>query len=85
MHIIIMMIRKVGSLMSMGYEMTILLYNPSTYETADIISSYIYRIGLLEQDWSYSTAIGLFNSIINFTLLIITNKLSKRYSETSLW
>ena len=83
--IIIMLIMKVGSLMSMGYEKTILLYNPSTYETADIISSYIYRIGLLEQDWSYSTAIGLFNSIINFTLLIITNKLSKRYSETSLW
>ncbi|MDO5417697.1 MAG: ABC transporter permease subunit [Lachnospiraceae bacterium] len=83
--IIIMFIMKMGSLMNMGYEKTILLYNPSTYETADIISSYIYRIGLLEQDWSYSTAIGLFNSLINFALLIITNKLSKRYSETSLW
>ncbi|WP_415068327.1 ABC transporter permease [Lacrimispora sp.] len=83
--IIIMFILKMGSLMNMGYEKTILLYNPSTYETADIISSYIYRIGLLEQDWSYSTAIGLFNSVINFGLLLFTNKLSKRYSETSLW
>lgn len=83
--IIIMLIMKMGSLMNMGYEKTILLYNPSTYETADIISSYIYRIGLLEQDWSYSTAIGLFNSLINFGLLIFTNKMSKRYSETSLW
>lgn len=83
--IIIMFILKMGSLMNMGYEKTILLYNPSTYETADIISSYIYRIGLLEQDWSYSTAIGLFNSVINFGLLIFTNKMSKRYSETSLW
>lgn len=83
--IIIMFILKTGSLMNMGYEKTILLYNPSTYETADIISSYIYRIGLLEQDWSYSTAIGLFNSVINFGLLIFTNKLSKRFSETSLW
>ncbi len=83
--IIIMFILKMGSLMNMGYEKTILLYNPSTYETADIISSYIYRIGLLEQDWSYSTAIGLFNSVINFGLLLLTNKLSKRYSETSLW
>jgi putative aldouronate transport system permease protein len=83
--IVIMLILKMGSLMSLGYEKTILLYNPSTYETADIISSYVYRIGLLEQNWSYSTAIGLFNSVINLFLLIITNKLSKRLSETSLW
>ena len=53
--IIIMFILKMGTLMNMGYEKTILLYNPATYETADIISSYIYRIGLLEQDWSYSS------------------------------
>ena len=81
--IIIMLIMRVGQLMSMGYEKTILLYNPSTYDTADIISSYIYRVGLLEQDWSYST--GLFNSVINFCLLILTNKISKKFSETSLW
>lgn len=83
--IITMFILKNGKLMSMGYEKTILLYNPSTFETADIISSYVYRIGLLEQDWSYSTAIGLFNSVINFVLLILANKLSKKFSETSLW
>lgn len=83
--IIIMLILKMGAMMSIGYEKTILLYNPATYETADIISSYIYRVGLLDQDWSYSTAIGLFNSVINFTLLIITNKLSKKFSDTSLW
>ena len=83
--IIIMLIMRVGQLMSMGYEKTILLYNPSTYDTADIISSYIYRVGLLEQDWSYSTAVGLFNSVINFGLLIFTNRMSKKYSETSLW
>lgn len=83
--IIIMLILKVGTLMDMGYEKTILLYNEATFETADIISSYVYRMGLLNQDYSYSTAIGLFNSLINFALLILTNKLSKRYSETSLW
>ena len=83
--IITMFILKIGKLMSMGYEKTILLYNPSTYETADIISSYVYRIGLLDQDWSYSTAIGLFNSVINFILLILANKLSKKFSRTSLW
>ncbi len=83
--IIIMFIMRIGQLMSMGYEKTILLYNPSTYETADIISSYIYRVGLLEQNWSYSTAVGLFNSVINFVLLIFANWMSKRFSETSLW
>lgn len=71
--------------MDMGYEKTILLYNEATFETADIISSYVYRMGLLNADYSYSTAIGLFNSVINFALLIITNKLSKHFSETSLW
>lgn len=83
--IIIMLILKIGSLMNLGYEKTILLYNDSIYDTADIISSYIYRIGLLEKDWSYSTAIGLFNSLINFGLLLIANRISRRLSETSLW
>lgn len=83
--IITMLILKMGSLMSLGYEKTILLYNASTYETADIISSYIYRVGLLDQDWSYSTAIGLFNSVINCILLILTNRISKKLSDTSLW
>ena len=83
--IIIMFILKMGTLMNMGYEKTILLYNPATYETADIISSYIYRIGLLEQDWSYSTAIGLFNSVINLGLLLLTNKIARKCGETSLW
>ncbi|MDO4327078.1 MAG: ABC transporter permease subunit [bacterium] len=83
--IIIMLILRMGSLMSMGYEKTILLYNPSTYETSDIISSYVYRVGLQEQDWSYSTAIGLFNSVINCFLLVVTNKISKKFTETSLW
>ena len=83
--IITMLILKMGSLMSLGYEKTILLYNASTYETADIISSYTYRVGLLDQDWSYSTAIGLFNSVINCILLVLSNRLSKKLSDTSLW
>ena len=68
--------------MSMGYEKTILLYSSATYETADIISSYIYRVGLQEQSWSYSTAIGLLNSVINCILLVVTNKISKRVAAT---
>ena len=83
--IVIMLIMKIGQLMSMGHEKTILLYNPSTYETADIIASYVYRIRLIDQDWSYSTAIGLFNSVINLVLIILANRFSKKMTETSLW
>lgn len=83
--IIIMLIMRMGQILGTGYEKTILLYNEATYETADVISSYIYRSGILERNWSYSTAIGLFNSVVNLILLVITNKISKRVSETSLW
>lgn len=83
--IVIMLIMRMGQLLGTGYEKTILLYNEATYETADVIASYIYRVGILERNWSYSTAIGLFNSVINLTLLIITNRISKRVSATSLW
>lgn len=83
--IIIMLIMRVGMMMSVGNEKTILLYNSQVYETADIISSYVYRKGLVEFNYGYSTAVGLFNSVINFTLLIITNNFSKKASETSLF
>jgi putative aldouronate transport system permease protein len=83
--VVILFILRIGSLLGVGYEKTILLYNPATYETADVISSYVYRAGLLEQSWSYSTAIGLFNSVINFVLLLMANTMSRRFSETSLW
>jgi putative aldouronate transport system permease protein len=83
--IVILLILRIGHLLGVGYEKTLLLYNPATYETADIISTYTYRVGLLEQNWSYSTAIGLFNSMVNFSLLLIANKVSRRVSETSLW
>lgn len=83
--IIIMFILKVGTLLSVGYEKIILLYNPLIYETSDVISSYVYRIGIQNQSWSYSTAVGLFNSVINFIIVIAANKLSAKFSETSLW
>lgn len=71
--------------MSVGYEKTILLYNSQIYETADIISSYVYRKGLEEFNYGYSTAVSLFNSVINFALLIIANTISKKYTESSLF
>ena len=83
--IMIMLILKVGSMMSVGYEKTILLYNSQVYETADIISSYVYRMGLQEADYGYSTAVSLFNSVINFALLVISNSLSKKFTESSLF
>lgn len=83
--IIIMLIMRVGMMMSVGSEKTILLYNSQIYETADIISSYVYRKGLVEFNYGYSTAVGLFNSVINLMLLMITNHISKKASETSLF
>ena len=83
--IITMLIMRIGMIMSVGQEKTILLYTPQVYETADIISSFVYRKGLLEFNYGYSTAVSLFNSVINFALLVTTNAISKRYSETSLF
>ncbi len=83
--VVILFILRLGQLMSVGFEKIILLYNPLTYETADIISSYVYRKGLLEFNYSYASAVGLFNAVINFTLLVAANKMSKKLSETSLW
>ena len=85
--IIIMLILRIGGLMSVGYEKIILLYNPLTYETAEVISSYVYNKGILGGvgQYSYSTAVGLFNSVINCVLVIGTNQISKKLTDTSLW
>lgn len=83
--IITMLILRIGNIMSVGYEKIILLYNPMTYRTADVISSYVYRMGLQNMDFSFSTAVGLFNSVINFVLLMFSNFLSRRMNGNSLW
>ena len=83
--IMVLLIIKIGSMMNLGYEKVILLYNEVTYETADIISSFIYRKGLQEFSWSYSTAVGLFNSVCSFVLLFAANAASRRFAESSLW
>lgn len=83
--IMIMLIMRVGQMLSVGYEKTILLYNPQVYDTADIISSFVYRKGLQEANYGYSTAVSLFNSVINFALLLITNALSQKYTESGLF
>ena len=83
--IITLLILRMGTMFAVGYEKIILLYSTSTYETADVISSYVYRKGLQEFNYSYSSAVGLFNSVINTILLVISNKLSAKFTETSLF
>ena len=83
--IMVMLLVQLGSILDVGYEMIILLYNPSIYETADVINTYVYRSGILEGRYDYATAIGLLNSVISFILVILANKVSKKITETSLW
>ena len=85
MTIIMMLIMRMGTVMSVGYEKIILLYNAGIYETADVISSYVYRKGLLEANWSYSAAVGLFNSVINLLFVVAANKITKKLTDMSLW
>lgn len=86
--IMILLILRIGHIMDVGFEKIILLYNPNTYETADVISTFVYRKGLGEANpsaYSFTTAVGLFQSVINFILLISANTLSRRYSGNNLW
>ncbi len=83
--IVIMLILRMGSVLNVGYEKIILLYNPSIYETADVISSFTYRKGLQEFEWSYGSAVGLFNSIVNVFFLLGTNYMSSKLTQSSLW
>lgn len=83
--IIIMLLMRMGNVMNVGFEKIILLYNDGIYETADVISTFVYRKGLLDFQWSYSAAVGIFNSVINFIVVIVFNRISRRFGEVSLW
>lgn len=83
--IVILLILQIGNFMVVGMEKILLLYNSTTYETADVIGTFVYRKGILEANFSYSAAVGLFNSLINFTLLIVANTISRRTSDNKLW
>ncbi|SFA77083.1 carbohydrate ABC transporter membrane protein 1, CUT1 family (TC 3.A.1.1.-) [Cohnella sp. OV330] len=83
--VVILLILQIGNFMSVGADKILLLYNPTTYETADVIGTFVYRKGILESNFSYSAAVGLFNSLINFTLLLSANALSRRTSDHKLW
>ena len=80
-----MLILRVGNLMNLGYEKILLLYSGATYETADVISTFVYRRGLMTADFSYGTAVGLFQSVVSLLLVVSTNWIGKRISDTGLW
>ena len=83
--IVVQLIMRIGHLMSLGSGKVILLYRSSTYETADVISSYVYRAGLLNGDYSLGTAVDLCNSVVNIALLFLANTVSRKLTEQSLW
>ncbi len=83
--IVTMFILNIGTFMSVGADKTILLYNENTFEVSDIISSFVYRRGIVEADYSFSAAVGLFNGVINLILVLLTNKISNKVTGEGLW
>lgn len=83
--IIIMLILRCGSIMNVNFEKVLLLYSPSTYETADVISTYVYRVGIIKQKIGYSTAVGLFNSVACLILVLSSNWLSNKLTDSGLF
>jgi len=81
----IMLILNCGSILSVGYEKIYLLQNSLNLSMSEVISTYVYKMGLLNADFSYSAAIGLFNSLVNLVLLVLVNTVARRVGETSLW
>jgi putative aldouronate transport system permease protein len=81
----VVLILNIGTFMAVGFEKILLLYNPLTYPTADVISTYLYRVGIVSGSFSYATAIGLFESVIGLTLVLSANAISRRVVGASLW
>lgn len=83
--LIIMIIMRIGKMLSVGYERVLLLYHPNTYITADVLSTFEQRLGIETSNYGLGSAIGIFNSVIGFALVIGANSISRQVSETSLW
>lgn len=83
--IMLMLILRIGNLLDAGTEQILTMYNPVVYDTGDVIGTYVYRMGLGHMDYSFSTAVGLFNSVIGFSLLVSGNFLSKKFMKRSIW
>ena len=83
--IVLMLIIKLGYIMDAGFEQVLMMYNPTVYDVADILQTYVYRVGLGKMEYSFSTAVGMFNSVIGFALVISGNFLSRRLVGKSIW
>ena len=83
--IVVMFVLKVGSMLSVAFETVLLIYQPATYETADVISTYVYRTGMLMQDFGLATAVGLLNALVGCVLVYCANRWSKKLTQSSLW
>jgi putative aldouronate transport system permease protein len=83
--IVVLMVLNIGTFMAVGFEKVLLLYNPLTYPTADVIATYVYRVGLSQGQYSYGAAIGLFEAIIGVFLVFIANSFGRRLTGSSLW
>ena len=83
--IIIMFILQLGKIMNVGFEKVYLLQNPLNLGASEVISTYLYKKGIINANYSYSTAIGLFNSVINFGMVLLSNTISRKAGEISMW
>lgn len=83
--ITIMLILRVGTILNLGYEKVLLLYSPQIYSTADIISTYVYREGVVNQNYSFAAAVNLFTSVISLILVLGTNKITKKLGQEGIW
>ena len=83
--IVMLLIMRMGGLMSVGFAKIILMYSPATYDVADVISTYTYRTGIVGGNFSFGSAIGLFNAVINFIMLVGVNKLSRKINDIGIW
>lgn len=83
--IITMLILRMGQLLSVGFEKVFLLQNPLNMDASSVISTYVYQIGIQNQQFSYSSAIGLFNNVVNIIMIVLANTISKKVAETGLW
>lgn len=82
---VILLIMSCGNIMNIGYEKVYLMQNDLTINVSEIISTYVYRVGLINTQYSFSTAIGLMNNVINFIILVLANKFSNKIFGSGLW
>ena len=83
--IVMLFIMQLGGIMSVGFEKVFLMYSPAIYETADVVSTYVYRKGIESNNYGFGSAVGLFNSVINFAFVFIANQVCRKLTDSSLW